>query len=677
MCCKYIHRDIQLLTTATRRVCALTLFASVGTYQGQKINQERPGVYLTYQGFVKKTASEAGPSDGPRLLLHNNTRWAIHYGEWLERKLQGDVAMIYTPGDTALPMNQRQMQYVGAGNLTYDGYTGQGTRTYDAENRMKQAWANGQWQTYAYDGDGRRVKRNVNVNGTQTETWQVYGVNGELLAEYAQNASASSPQKEYGYRNGQLLITAEAGSGSGGSPFVFTDEPLVAGATIIKALHLTELRTAVNQARARAGLGAASWTDSQLVGTVIKAVHITELRTRLDEARLLLGLSPASYTDPGLTAGYTVKAVNVQELRTRTNEALTTVTGGGVDIRWLVTDQLGTPRIIIDKTGSLANVKRHDYLPFGEELFVGTGGRTTGQGYVGDNVRQKFTLKERDIETGLDFFGARYHSSTQGRFTSADIVGGERSNPQSLNLYAYVLNNPLAYTDPTGHMAEPWRINPLDYLFGPRVSEPMLGQDPKKKPLPPTEGGPLGVPIEHPCIEPGCGPAIDLGTVTIRIDESPISTTTDPLPGISAPLIGAGTGAGFGEYSFERGGYWRGGNGNWYPMRWGGNGATGGRSVVTSTAGGFRLFGRFVFAVSAANSLYQGADAYKQGDRQGVFNAGTDIGMGALGTFGGPVGFGGNLVYTGYRIKYPNENPFNAKHPTITNVTPIYMPFIR
>ena len=48
------------------------------------------------------------------------------------------------------------MSYDAAGNLTNDTYSGQGQRTYDAENRMKQAWANGQWQTYTYDGDGRR-----------------------------------------------------------------------------------------------------------------------------------------------------------------------------------------------------------------------------------------------------------------------------------------------------------------------------------------------------------------------------------------------------------------------------------------------------------------------------------------------------------------------------------------
>ncbi len=71
------------------------------------------------------------------------------------------------------------------------------------------------------------------------------------------------------------------------------------------------------------------------------------------------------------------------------------------------------------------------------------------------------TQKERDIETGLDYFLARYYSSNQGRFTSADNVAGRRSDPQSLNLYASVLNNPLAYTDPTGHMAEPGSYSPV------------------------------------------------------------------------------------------------------------------------------------------------------------------------------------------------------------------------
>ena len=68
--------------------------------------------------------------------------------------------------------------------------------------------------------------------------------------------------------------------------------------------------------------------------------------------------------------------------------------GTAADLEWLVTDQLGTPRMIFDKTGSLANTKRHDYLPFGEELFANQGLRTGTMGYsVNDGIRQKFTLK--------------------------------------------------------------------------------------------------------------------------------------------------------------------------------------------------------------------------------------------------------------------------------------------
>lgn len=91
---------------------------------------------------------------------------------------------------------------------------------------------------------------------------------------------------------------------------------------------------------------------------LIKASHITELRARLAEARAALGLSAASYTDPNLTMGDTIKAAHIQELRGKANETITA--GGGTtstEINWLVVDQLGTPRMIFDKTGSLANTK--------------------------------------------------------------------------------------------------------------------------------------------------------------------------------------------------------------------------------------------------------------------------------------------------------------------------------
>lgn len=126
--------------------------------------------------------------------------------------------------------------------------------------------------------------------------------------------------------------------------------------------------------------------------------------------------------------------------------------GSGDGIRWLVADQLGTPRMIFDQTGALANVTRHDYLPFGEELFAGTGGRTTANGYSGDSIRQKFTSYERDNESGLDYAQARYYANTQGRFSSVDplLASARATNPQGWNRYSYVLNQPVNMIDPSG-----------------------------------------------------------------------------------------------------------------------------------------------------------------------------------------------------------------------------------
>jgi RHS repeat-associated protein len=91
-------------------------------------------------------------------------------------------------------------------------------------------------------------------------------------------------------------------------------------------------------------------------------------------------------------------------------------------------------------------------MPFGEEI-IGLGNRTSQQGYsVNDNVRQKFTQKERDVETGLDYFGARYYGSSLGRFTGVDplLSSGDVANPQSWNRYIYTYNNPLNMIDIAG-----------------------------------------------------------------------------------------------------------------------------------------------------------------------------------------------------------------------------------
>ena len=66
----------------------------------------------------------------------------------------------------------------------------------------------------------------------------------------------------------------------------------------------------------------------------------------------------------------------------------------------------------------------------------------------------EFTAKERDQETGLDYFGARYFGSSLGRFTSPDpsMLSTVLANPQSWNRYTYAVNNPLQYVDPNGEL---------------------------------------------------------------------------------------------------------------------------------------------------------------------------------------------------------------------------------
>jgi RHS repeat-associated protein len=93
----------------------------------------------------------------------------------------------------------------------------------------------------------------------------------------------------------------------------------------------------------------------------------------------------------------------------------------------------------------------HDYLPFGEDTINALGGRTGCYG-TSDGVTEKFTGKERDAESGLDFFGARYMSAAQGRFTSPDPdnYDARLGVPQSWNMYNYTWNNPLKYTDNDG-----------------------------------------------------------------------------------------------------------------------------------------------------------------------------------------------------------------------------------
>jgi RHS repeat-associated protein len=216
--------------------------------------------------------------------------------------------------------------YDAAGNLLNDELH---AYTYDAENKIKTVDA---VAAYIYDGEGQRVRKLVGEN-----LRFVYGIGGQLIAEYSGSTGALAKEYIYGV--------------------------------------------------------------SGLVATITKQAETSQL--------------------PGGTL-------------------------------YLTSDTLGSPRVAMS---GRTVVSRHDFKPFGEELFAGTGGRTATQGYsVTEGLRQRFTRKERDSETGLDYFGARYYANLQGRFTEPDRIFLDQGivDPQSWNLYSYVRNNPLQYVDDFG-----------------------------------------------------------------------------------------------------------------------------------------------------------------------------------------------------------------------------------
>ncbi len=130
--------------------------------------------------------------------------------------------------------------------------------------------------------------------------------------------------------------------------------------------------------------------------------------------------------------------------------------GGSVSnngTRYVVGDQQGTPRVVMNNSGGVAS--RHDYLPFGEEINAGVGMRATSQGYgQSDSVRQKYAGMESDDATGMEHTLWREYENLSARWTAPDPYGGSMSldSPQTFNRYAYVNNDPVNKVDPTGLM---------------------------------------------------------------------------------------------------------------------------------------------------------------------------------------------------------------------------------
>lgn len=205
-------------------------------------------------------------------------------------------------------------------------------------------------------------------------------------------------------------------------------------------------------------------SKSSLSRTIVKVLGVTSYSYDGDGRRVKKVTG-----SPAVTTIYVYDAMG--KLVAEYNDAQQQPAGG---TKYLTADHLGSTRIVTGQNQAV--VARYDYLPFGEEIGAGVGSRTVQMGYgVSDTTRQKFTSKERDAESGLDYFGARYFSSVAGRFTGIDPyniilevkatteTSPEKAKlqflsylcvPQQWNGYTYVTNNPLKYIDPSGEIIE-------------------------------------------------------------------------------------------------------------------------------------------------------------------------------------------------------------------------------
>jgi RHS repeat-associated protein len=125
------------------------------------------------------------------------------------------------------------------------------------------------------------------------------------------------------------------------------------------------------------------------------------------------------------------------------------------DTYFALSDWLGTKRAVVSAGGCGTG---YASLPYGGDL-TATG--LSGFTQCPDATEHHFTGKERDTESGNDYFEARYYSSAMGRFMSPDwsakvapVPYAKLDDPQTLNLYNYMRNNPLGGTDPDGHCGD-------------------------------------------------------------------------------------------------------------------------------------------------------------------------------------------------------------------------------
>ncbi|HJP91178.1 MAG TPA: RHS repeat-associated core domain-containing protein [Pyrinomonadaceae bacterium] len=353
--------------------------------------------------------------------------------------------------------------------------------SYDALGRLVQATggpaAAPLWtQTYAYDRYGNRTT--VSASGYSAKNERRAPAT-DLLAKNTFEPPPFLREETKSVSDSPLMLFPAAPPQSG--PPTFTDDPLSAGNTLIKAVHVTELRSAINLLRARVGLAAASWAETVSAGVVIKASHITEMRTRLGEARTALGLAATSYTDPALAAGTQIKASHIQEIRDSLKAA------------WNTSSQIsrdGHASLSYDAASNRITTAGFAYDAAGNQVRALVPGGSVSQRYQYDATNRLAKVKADNNTTVLmtytygasserliaDDGSLRTYSVADGGMTLAEFTeSGASVNPAWSKSYVYLGGRLLSTLTPNGSGGESVEYDHPDQLGTRLVTNPATG----------------------------------------------------------------------------------------------------------------------------------------------------------------------------------------------------------
>lgn len=353
------------------------------------------------------------------------------------------------------------------GNMTNDGMN---TVAYDAENHAVSSSGTLGAGTYSYDGNGLRVQK---VSGSTTN----YVFSGsKVIAEYQNGAAATSPSAEYIYSGGALLAAIKTsgavsvpngsfqsyntlstpnscgpynggpipnwtGGGSWQPNSNCFNMPLPSGSIVAytNGGTISQTLTATLQPNS-------TYTLSVYVGHRLDGFVDTYTIALQAGSTVLASLNGSNSTIPAgqfaqvtlnYSTGSTPPSGNLEIVLTSGSSQLD-VTGlqlNGPGIQYYHQDHLSN-RLVTDSAGN--TLEQMGHFPFGDPW------------YNAANDKLYFTSYERDSESGNDYAMARYYVWRIGRFNSLDPLAGSTSDPQSLNRYTYVENNPISLIDPTG-----------------------------------------------------------------------------------------------------------------------------------------------------------------------------------------------------------------------------------